>query len=230
MVEEYFKAIKDGELMKVEQMIKRNPSLVNAKDESGMSGIAVATYYGQPKVASLLVSRGATLNVFEAAMIGDLAKVRDLVEHEISLENAYSADGFTALHLAAFFGQSRVVEFLVERGANVDAVSANKMKVTPVHSAAAHNQVEICEALLSNGADVNAKQENNFTPLHEAAQNGSMALAKLLLGHGAQVNAQTDDSRTPLDMTKESGPVAGGREGREEVAKMLVNRGGKPGK
>ena len=230
MVEEYFKAIKEGKLTKVEQMIKRNPRLVNAKDESGMSGIAVATYYGQPKVASLLVSSRATLNVFEAAMIGNLTKVRDLVEHESSLANAYSADGFTALHLAAFFGQSRVVEFLLEIGANVDAVSANKMKVTPLHSAVAHNHVEICENLLSKGADVNAKQENNFTPLHEAAQNGSTALAKLLLEHGAQVNAGTDDSRTPLDMTTESGPVAGGKEGREEVAKMLVSRGGKLGK
>ena len=113
MVDGYFKAIKEGELMKVEQMNKRNPSLVNAKDESGMGGIAVATYYGQPKVASLLISRGATLNVFEAAMVGDLTKVRDLVVHERSLANAYSADGFTALHLAAFFGQPRVVEFLV---------------------------------------------------------------------------------------------------------------------
>mgnify|MGYP002371326342 CR=1 FL=1 len=40
-------------------------------------------------------------------------------------------DGWTALHYAALNGYTRTIEFLVERGANID--SLDKFKRTPLH-------------------------------------------------------------------------------------------------
>ncbi len=218
---EYFKAIKEGQLEKIKQMLENNPKLLNSKDESGMSGVIVASYYSHPKIVAYLVSKGATLDVFEASMVGDLSSMMNLLEHDKDLANAYSSDGFTPLHLAAFFGHMDAARFLVERRANINAIAKNSMKVTPLHSAVAHNQIEISELLISNGADVNAKQEHNFTPLHGAAQNGNVPLTNLLLRHGAKADVRTSDGKTPLDLTKEGGLEAGKKDDRELVAKIL---------
>jgi ankyrin repeat protein len=222
MLEEFFKAIKQGEHSKIEEMLGQDPGLVNAKNESGMSGVVIASYYGEPKIASLLVSRGAKLDVFEAAIVGDLHVTKKLVEQDKKLVNDYSNDGFTPLHLASFFGNLGVARFLIEQGADANARAKDQMKVTPLHSAAARNQVEISKLLISNHADVNAKQENDFTPLHAAAQSGNIELAQLLLEHGALESARLQDGRTPIDMTKDESREAGKKEDREAVAKILA--------
>lgn len=224
MVNEFFKAIKKGEYTIVEEMASSNPALVQEKDESGLSAVIVATYYGQPEIAKLLTSKGANLSVYEAAMVGETQVLKRLVQKDQSLATSYSTDGFTPLHLAAFFGSLDAARILIESGANVNAVAKNLMKVTPLHSSAARNQIEIASLLISNGADVNAKQENSYTALHAAAQNGNSQLAELLLKHGANLYAKTDEGETPLDMTRIEGPESGSKESREKVAKILENR------
>jgi len=225
MSEEFFKAIKEGDLPRVEQMIQRNSSLVNAKDPQGMSPVIVATYYNQSNIANRLIQSGAELNLYEASMTGRLETVKEMVSKKPADANSLSSDGFSALHLASFFGQIEVAKFLMQSGADVNSVSKNMMKVTPLHSAAAHNQVEIVELLLKHGAKVNAKQEGGFTALHAAAQSGNLELAKLLLKNGAEQQAKSDKGKTPLDLTKEEGREAGPKEGRERVARLLARTG-----
>lgn len=225
MSEEFFTAIKEGEGARVEQMIGRNPSLVNTKDSQGMSPVTVATYYGRLKIVELLVSRGARLTLYEASMTGRLETVKDLLTRNPAEANSFSADGFTSLHLAAFFGHLEIVRYLLEAGVDANAVAKNMMKVTPLHSAVARNQVEISELLIVHGAEVNAKQEGGFVPLHEAAQSGNLEMARLLLKHGAELNAKSNDGKTPLALTREEGPEAGRKEDRERVARFLIEKG-----
>ena len=225
MSEEFFNAIKEGESARVEQMVNRNPSLVNAKDSQGMSPVTVATYYGRSKIAEVLVSQGATLTLHEASMAGKLEIVKSLIARNPADVNSYSLDGFTPLHLAAFFGRVEIVRYLLVVGADANAVAKNMMKVMPLHSAVAHNQLEISELLIAQGADVNARQEGGFVPLHEAAQSGNLEIARLLLKHGAEVNAKSDNGKTPLALTREEGPEAGKKEDRERVAVFLIKSG-----
>jgi uncharacterized protein len=227
MVDEYFKAIKEGEASKVEQMVERNAELVNARNESGMSAVVVATYYGQQKIAGYLISRGANLNFFEASMSGKVGVVKKLVEENPAIVNSYSSDGFTAIHLASFFGSKEIAQFLIQNGADVNAVAKNLMKVMPLHSAVARSHFEIAELLVSNGAEVNAVQDGGIAPLHEAAQNGNLEIAKLLLKNGADVNARASDGRTALVFTQTEGREAGPKEMREKVAELLRQHGGK---
>ena len=131
------------------------------------------------------------------------------------------------LHLAAFFGHRQLAKLLVESGADVNAVSHNAQKVTPLHSAVASNQTEVSQLLVDSGADVNRKQEKDFTPLHGAAQNGNVEIARLLIRYKADVNAKLDDGRTPLALTKVEGKESGPREERKKVADLLHEHGAK---
>lgn len=225
MSEDLFKAIRQGDSNRIEKILSKNRSLANSKDSSGMSPVVIATYYGQPKIAQIIISHGAKLDLFEAAMTGHLEVVGQFISKDPIIVNSFSKDGFTALHLAAFFGHPDVARFLIQNGAKVDTAATNAMKVTPLHSAAARNQLEVSELLLSSGANVNAKQEGDFTPLHAAAQSGSIEMARLLIKHGADVNAKTVEGKRPLDMTKEEGRESGPKDKRDAVAIFLVENG-----
>jgi ankyrin repeat protein len=112
------------------------------------------------------------------------------------------ADGWTALHLACFFGQFDCVEALLELGASVKLRSANTMGNAPLHAAAAGRHREICALLLSHNAEVNAEQAGLYTPLHAAAASGDEDLVRLLLAHEANTKAKSEKGETALDMAR----------------------------
>jgi ankyrin repeat protein len=162
-----------------------------------------------------LLAAEPELDVFEAAAVGRTERVRELIDSDPAPVSAFSPDGFTALHLAAFFGHPDIARLLVERGADTRAVARNPMQVMPLHSAAAARQFEIARLLVDHGADVNASQERGFTPLHEAAQNGDVELARLLLERGADRERPAEDGRRAADFA-----AAGGH---EDVLALLRN-------
>ena len=129
------------------------------------------------------------LDIFEAAAVGRTARVRELLDEDPSLANAWAEDGFQPLGLASFFGHVATARLLVERGAEVNSASRNDMKVMPLHSAAAADdpeaRYEIAKLLLEAGAEPNARQQDDFTPLMAADQSGDERLGQLLEEHGA---------------------------------------------
>src|SRR5438067_9004104 len=102
----FFEAIKAGELERVKAMVSADPSLVDARDAEG-SAILTAVYHRQKEIVNLLVARGASLSLFDAAAAGEIERVERLLTEAPADVNAYSADGWTPLHLAAFFGHSK---------------------------------------------------------------------------------------------------------------------------
>jgi uncharacterized protein len=135
--------------------------------------------------------------------MGDVDRLRKQLEARPELLNAYSADGFTALQLAAFFGRRPAIDFLLEQGADVSLVARHPFGITALHAALAGPDPDIARPLIEAGADVNARQQGGFTPLHTAAQNGSFDLARLLLERGAHADAVADDGKTPLDLARD---------------------------
>ena len=164
-----------------------------------ISPVLADLYAGRRNEAEARAAEAGAVDVFEAAALGRTERVEELLRADPGLASAWTPDGFSALHLAAFFGGAGAARVLLEHGAEVDAVARNSMHVTPLHSAAAAREVEIARLLIEHGADVNACQEGGFTPLHAAAQNGDDALYRLLVDHGADEAAATDDGRSVAD-------------------------------
>src|ERR1051326_573251 len=95
-----------------------------------------------------LVDADPSLAVFAAAIQGDAAALESLLAGNRSLASALSSDGWTPLHLAAFFGAEAAVRLLLNKGAVVNARSTNAMENTPLHAAAAGRHPGIVKLLL----------------------------------------------------------------------------------
>jgi uncharacterized protein len=205
MSEEFFAAIKSGNLAQVRDLLAADPVLANAREANGPSAVLLSAYYQQPAITAALLAAEPELDLFDAAAAGVAERVDQLLASDPALANAVAADGFSPLGLAAFFGHSEVANLLLKYGANPAQASANAMQVMPLHSAVAGQHLAIAEALLAHGAPVNVAQADAFTPLHGAAQNGQVAMIKLLLAHGADRSAQSSTGKTPRDLAIDEG-------------------------
>ena len=195
-----FEAIKTRDINRLRDLIAAEPELAAARDQHGVSAVLVAQYHRQSIIAELLEKSGIELDVYEAAALGRVGRLESLLVEDAARAFAFASDGFTPLHLAAFFAQPEAVRLLLARGAPVEVVAQNPMKVTPLHSAAAGRSAEIVRLLLEAGADPNAKQQEGFTALHAAAMHDDVEMARALIEHGADPDARTDDGKTPRAM------------------------------
>lgn len=173
--------------------------------EPEVTPVRSALYRGDRAGALALVDAGAELNVFDLAALGDTAGLRRAIHADPGATSAISADGFTALHFAAFLGGAGAVEVLLDAGADANAVADNDMRVQPLHSAAALGDVEACRLLISSGADPDGRQVGEHTPLHEAAMTGNSALVDLLLEAGADATARNAEGRDAFSFAAANG-------------------------
>lgn len=200
--EELVAAVTAGDAERVAALVTAEPGLASARDGDGVSVLMLSRYRSNRAVTDALLAMDPDLDVFEAAALGYLDRLRERLDDDPANVSSLSPDGYTALHFAAFFAKPEAARILIDAGAPVGIVAANEMRVQPLHSAAAGHQTEICRLLLAAGAEVDARQAGGFTPLHEAAQNGDPEMVELFLSAGADPQATTDDGKTPADLAE----------------------------
>ncbi|HTK30174.1 MAG TPA: ankyrin repeat domain-containing protein [Vicinamibacterales bacterium] len=199
----FIDAIKAGEFERVKAMVSAEPSLLEARSRTGESAILTAVYHRQKEIANLLVSRGAVMSLCEASAAGEVERAERLAEAEPDRINGYSGDGWTPLHLAAFFGHGKIVELLLARGADVSARSINDNANTPLHAALAGNHKFVAGLLLGHGADIDAADAGGWRPLHIAAANNNIDAMKALIAQGADVHATNREGKAALTLAQE---------------------------
>jgi len=205
MEQQLFDAIKAGNVDEVKRLLQENPALKHARDGGGTSAILVATYNMKPDVVEALVTLGAPIDIFEASVLGNVDRIKEILSVTPERVSEHAPDGFTPVALAAFFGQPQAVNTLIAAGADVTAAAKNPLKVQALHAAVAGRKLEIVKAVLDAGADPNAQQQAGFRPMHEAGTNANRALAELLLAHGADPQLTSDDGKSAIDLAREKG-------------------------
>ncbi|HYH92528.1 MAG TPA: ankyrin repeat domain-containing protein [Candidatus Saccharimonadales bacterium] len=213
-----FAAVEAGDASRVAELVGADAELAAARDAEGVSALMRARYRFDRAVTDALLAADPELDVFEATALGYVDRLRERLEEDPARAGAFSPDGFTALHYAAFFGKIEVARILLEHGASVDAYTTNAFANQPLHAAAAGRNVELCRVLLAAGADVDATQHGGYTPLHEAAGNGDVELAELFISAGADPTIELPGGGTPADTAEAAGHVDLARRLREVVA------------
>lgn len=175
--------------------------------QEGVSAVLFAVYRRQEEIAGMLLeARGRPPDVFEAAAMGLDDALDDLLGRaDAAAVEGVSPDGFTALHLAAYFGHAEAVRRLLRAGADVHAVSRNDSRLYVLNSGAAGGDVGVVEALLAGGADPDSRQAGGYTPLMGAAAAGSRGMVDRLLGAGGDPASTSEDGRTAADLARERG-------------------------
>jgi len=200
-----FELLQAGDADGLRRILEQDPAHSEARDSAGVSLLMHSLYRGRRDLAQLIASKKEALDIFEAAALGRLDRLKQCLRGARSAINSCSKDGFTALHFACFFGQPDAARLLLEHGAAVDAVAANPTQVMPLHSAASSRNLEAARLLLERGAPVNARQQAGWVPIHAAAQNGDRPMVELLLQHGADRKLVNDQGKTSAMVAREKG-------------------------
>ena len=197
-------AVAAGETERVQALLAEDPSLAMARGEDGVSAVLLARYRFDRPTMDALLAADPDLDIFEASAVGRMDRVRAAIDDDRDWVRRLSPDGFTALHLAAFFGKPEVARMLLDAGASVDTYTTNDFANQPLHAAAAGRHLEVCRLLLAAGADVNATQHGGYTPLHEAAQHGDVEMVELFLSAGADASMRVAEG-SPADLAQAAG-------------------------
>jgi ankyrin repeat protein len=143
---------------------------------------------------------------------GDVSAIKSLLANGASLQSLGELYG---LSTAAFHGHSRLCEFLIEQGADVNKPQLDTGE-TPLHAALCtadrRNHDAVVALLLAHGANPNCATKpstatDHFmrdirtrgeTPLHRAAAFGTEATIQMLLDAGARTDAKDMNGDSPL--------------------------------
>lgn len=200
-------AVKAGDRAAVEALLARDPQLAGAEDD-GIPAVRIALYHRRPEVLDALLAARPPLDWLDHAALGRSDDLRRELAGDPELAARRSADGFTALHYACFFGGAAATAALLEAGADPAAQAENDTRVQPLHSAAAAGDAESARLLLEAGADPDARQAGGFTALQSAANQDDDALADLLLRHGADPALSNDKGEDAEAIARARGSVA----------------------
>jgi|GEM_PF-4399268 len=134
-----------------------------------------------------------------SAMIGHVDSMAIFI-NEVDV-NARDDNGSSALHLAAKFGKTQVIEFLIKvEGIDLDARD-NKGK-TPLHIAS----VEAVKAILKTGTvNLELTDKYGYTPILAAIANDHIKIFEALRGEGARVDVKNNEGETALHFAAKNG-------------------------
>ena len=143
---------------------------------------------------------------------GSLGVVQILIENDALIDAVAVTNKDTPLVLAAGAGETKIVDLLISRGADVN--HQNAYGNSALHQASKQHHLTVCQSLIKAGAKVDLKNNKGSTPLLLAClndeisnlnKNAMMIFFKFLVDSGANVNEVDKNAATPLHAAASSG-------------------------
>jgi uncharacterized protein len=167
-----FELIDAGDADAVRRALAQDPSLAAEHDEQGLTALMRAAYRGN-ELFDAVRAADPPLEPFDHILVGDAVG--------LPAPDAWTPDGFTPLHIAAFVDNAGAARALLEAGADPDVLAkASFARVTPLGTCAFTNAVAVARVLLEHGADRTIAEEGGVPPAEAARANGYDELAELL--------------------------------------------------
>ena len=165
--------------------------------------------------------------LWHASREGNFDEVKSLLSSGIWMDmNCVPSDSFytpsTPLYEATCIGYDKLVQLLLDAGADPNVASASKCKYIPLCLAARNGNKEVVQLLLNSGADPDKADHFGSISLHAAVQSGYRDVAELLLNAGAQPNNENENGWSPLHLASLNGQL--------EISQLLLERGADPNK
>jgi hypothetical protein len=188
---------------------------INAINDFGITALMLAEDRDHYDLAEWLVLHGADPTIRAADGFTVLSEawkkdrwdfVRFLLLHGADPQAPieYYAGKGPPLVAAAWEGQYKIVELLLQQGVDVNA--KDSIGMSALRTAAGKGDLEIVRLLLEHGADVNSRASSDTTPLHAAVSGQHIDIVRVLIENGADVNTHsTSDEeawRTPLTLAR----------------------------
>ncbi|XP_072793856.1 ankyrin repeat and SOCS box protein 3 isoform X1 [Vicugna pacos] len=181
------------------------------------STVGLAAREGNVKVLRKLLKKGRSVDVADnrgwmpihEAAYHNSVECLQMIIHADSSENYIKTktfEGFCALHLAASQGHWKIVQILLEAGADPNATTLEE--TTPLFLAVENGQIDVLRLLLRYGANVNGSHSMcGWNALHQATFQENAEIIKLLLKKGANKECQDDFGITPLFVAAQYGKL-----------------------
>lgn len=171
-----------GNLAKVRDLVEQRLELINAPgvgdDFGGETPLAAASHTHNRAIADLLLENGAQHDLYTATFIGDRDHVVALLDGD---PNLVYVPGIHTIPILSFAADGALAKLLIERGADVNAMSRPPFQATPLHGAARRGYTDVVDILLTNGADATVRDYNGKTPLEWAT---SLDVQAVFARHG----------------------------------------------
>jgi hypothetical protein len=168
-----FELIEVADVEGIRARLAEDPGAAAAHDEQGLSAVMRAAYRGQ-EVLDAVRAADPPLEPFDRIVVGE--------SEGLPAPDAWTPDGFTPLHIAAFADNAAAARRLLAAGADPDVLAtASFARVTPLGTCAFAGANEVARVLLEHGADRTLTADHGFTPLDSARANGNDELVGLLL-------------------------------------------------
>lgn len=193
----------NGHLETVRFLVEAGADIEAVDHQFKTTPISWANEGRRSEVVDFLLARGARCTASQAAAFGRLDVLRTVLEREPGRSWETGRDVPSPLWQAARFGRKQVVEWLIERGADVNAPTV--AGETPLHAAASGNDPEILRILLRHGANPNVRSDSGVTPLHATASRGDAESTGILLEAGADATAKLAGAATAADLAERTG-------------------------
>ena len=167
-----FQLIEAGDVEGIRAVLADDPAAAAAHDEQGLTAVMRAAYRGMDVLVAVR-SADPPLEPFDRIVVGQ--------SDGLPAPDAWTPDGFTPLHIAAFAHNVDAARALLAAGADPDVLAtAAFARVTPLGTCAFAGATDVARVLLEHGADPTLTADLGFTPLDAAIENGNDELAALL--------------------------------------------------
>ena len=224
MAQDILNAVLNGNTEEVNRLLKKNPNLINTKDEYGNNLLCRAILKENIKMAECLLKNGMDVNAINNGSTAlHIAVDVQLIEMVKLFLVDYGADinkrdtrGNTPLNYAVYRGNKEIAYYLLDKGALLNTEGFNIEGM--VRSALTGGMERIIDQLLKeNTVDYDNKNSSGNSFLHAAAEGGVISFAGNLIEKGVQINEKNIYGWAPLHYAASKGQNA--------MIDFLVNRG-----